>query len=348
MWVYLYPDNTETGLKNAYIWIPNPTSIVLDKISISLTTIWQTEQLTATIEPTVSDKTITWSSNDTTIATVSTTGLVTCVTPWTCTITATTVNGLTASCGVSGNPGWSNLDISTATLSKQFATWYGFQWLYINPSEDVALTASYGNPWTIRGYTYSNADISTATLEWTKKPNNKIHCVYANASWTHIYYWTHADGYVYEYSTTNWSVANMTSYKSKYFWTACQCVWVDTTEKYLVIWWTWSNGYGINLYEMSTPWDITTATLVTTYNMSYNVHGVVFNDTLDKCVTCEYSASSGTVHQYNWDILNSGTPTQTHTFWPVRFTIGYANITADGTKMYAARENGYIYEYTLS
>lgn len=87
-------------LKNAYIWIPNPTSIVLDKSSISLTTIWQTEQLTATIEPTVSDHSITWSSDDTTVATVSTTGLVTCVTPWTCTITATTVNGLTATCNV--------------------------------------------------------------------------------------------------------------------------------------------------------------------------------------------------------------------------------------------------------
>ena len=100
MGVYLYPNNTETELKNAYIWISNPTSIVLDKSSISLTTIWQTEQLTATIEPTISDHSITWSSDDTSVATVSTTGLVTCVTPWECTITATTVNGLTASCSV--------------------------------------------------------------------------------------------------------------------------------------------------------------------------------------------------------------------------------------------------------
>lgn len=100
MGVYLYPNNTETELKNAYIWIPFPESIVLDKSSITLTTIWQTEQLTATIEPTISDHSITWSSDDTTVATVSTTGLVTCVTPWTCTITATTVNGLTASCSV--------------------------------------------------------------------------------------------------------------------------------------------------------------------------------------------------------------------------------------------------------
>lgn len=100
MGVYLYPNNTETPLKNAYIWIPDPTSIVLNKSSISLTTVGQTAQLTATIEPTVSDKTITWSSDDTTIATVSTTWLVTCVTTWECTITATTVNGLTATCSV--------------------------------------------------------------------------------------------------------------------------------------------------------------------------------------------------------------------------------------------------------
>ena len=100
MWVYLYTNNTETELKNAYIWIPDPISIVLNKSAINLTTIWQTEQLSATIRPTVSDKTITWSSDDTTVATVSTTWLVTCVTPWTCTITATTVNWLTATCSV--------------------------------------------------------------------------------------------------------------------------------------------------------------------------------------------------------------------------------------------------------
>ena len=89
-----------TAISNAYIGIPSPESITLNKSSITLTTIWQTEQLTATLTPTVCDQRITWSSDDTTIATVSTSWLVTCVTPWTCTITATTVNGLTASCSV--------------------------------------------------------------------------------------------------------------------------------------------------------------------------------------------------------------------------------------------------------
>lgn len=100
MWIYVYPNNTEIEITNAYIWIPNPESIVLNKSSMSLTTIWQTEQLTATLTPTPCDQSITWSTSDATIATVSTSWLVTCVTPWTATITATTVNGLTASCSV--------------------------------------------------------------------------------------------------------------------------------------------------------------------------------------------------------------------------------------------------------
>lgn len=87
-------------LLNAYIWIPFPESITLDKSSITLNTVWETEQLTATIEPTVSDHSVTWSSDDTTVATVSSSWLVTCVTPWDATITATTSNGLTATCGV--------------------------------------------------------------------------------------------------------------------------------------------------------------------------------------------------------------------------------------------------------
>ena len=101
MWVYLYPNNTETELKNAYIWIPNPDSITLDKSFINLTTVWQTEQITATVLPSLSDHSVTWSSDDTTVATVDQTWLVTCVTPWSCTITATTVNNLTATCRVS-------------------------------------------------------------------------------------------------------------------------------------------------------------------------------------------------------------------------------------------------------
>lgn len=100
MWIYVYPNNTETEITNLYVGIPFPESITLDKNSITLTTIGQTEQLTATLTPTPCDQSITWSSDAPRIATVDQNWLVTCEIPWTATITATTVNGLTASCSV--------------------------------------------------------------------------------------------------------------------------------------------------------------------------------------------------------------------------------------------------------
>lgn len=48
-----------------------PRSIVLDKSEISFVSIGQTSQLTATVLPsTAADKSVTWSSSDTSIATV--------------------------------------------------------------------------------------------------------------------------------------------------------------------------------------------------------------------------------------------------------------------------------------
>lgn len=91
------------------IWVDvqSPTAIALDKNSIELSTVWATEQLTATVTPSSAVVTqVSWSSDDDTVATVSSTWLVTCVTPWDCTITASTINWLTATCSVSEWGGW--------------------------------------------------------------------------------------------------------------------------------------------------------------------------------------------------------------------------------------------------
>ena len=88
------------------------TAISLDKSSIKLTTVGQTSQITATLTPADSTSTVSWTSSNTSIATVSSTWLVTCVTPWTCTITATTDNWLTATCSVT------NYIISSYTISS--------------------------------------------------------------------------------------------------------------------------------------------------------------------------------------------------------------------------------------
>jgi len=240
-----------------------------------------------------------------------------------------------------------NLDISTATLSKQFATWYWFQWLYINPQEDIALTSQYWTPWTIRWYSFTNKDISTATLDWTKQPVSLIHCVFWNKNWTHIYFWTHSWKAIYEYTTENWNVQNMTYSKVKDVWDVVQCIWIDDSETYVVVAWTWNDWHWISLLQMLTPWDISTATVIKTATMSFNIHGIFFDKKMKHCIMCEYNASSWKVHQYDRDILNENSPTETHILWPVWFTIWYANITSNWKKMYASREDWYIYEYSL-
>lgn len=212
MGVYLYPNNTETPLKNAYIWIPSPTSIVLDKSSINLTTVGQTEQLTATIEPEVSDKTITWSSDDTTVATVSTTWLVTCVTPWTCTITATTVNGLTASCGVTDQSWWQP---TANTL------WY------INMNQSDAVFTDY------EGHTVTNNWIvynASGVSEW---------CWYNNSDWKRLY----SDSNVGESFPTSFTIMAFMKPTWNHY-TSDHPMWIsiaNTSTK--VTWGIWFNQY---------------------------------------------------------------------------------------------------------
>lgn len=74
-------------------------------ISLSMNKMWLdaggSYQLTATVIPAdAADKSVKWTSSDTSVATVSSTGLVTAVKGGTATVTAKTVNGKTASCTV--------------------------------------------------------------------------------------------------------------------------------------------------------------------------------------------------------------------------------------------------------
>lgn len=78
------------------------SSVSLNKTSLSLTE-GETETLTATVLPNnATDKSITWTSDDTSVATVSQEGLVTAAGAGTCVITAT-AGGVSASCAVSVN-----------------------------------------------------------------------------------------------------------------------------------------------------------------------------------------------------------------------------------------------------
>lgn len=80
-----------------------PTGITLDKAAISLTE-GETVKLTATVAPSTANQAVTWTSNNAGVASVSADGVVAAVKAGSAVITATTSNGLTATCEVTVKP----------------------------------------------------------------------------------------------------------------------------------------------------------------------------------------------------------------------------------------------------
>ena len=126
------------------------SSVSLDKTELT-TTPGETIQLTATVLPeTAYDKSIVWSSDNESIATVDQTGLVCTIAPGTAVITATTTDGfLTASCKVTVKQYVSSISLDklsfemyvgdppvvlTATILPDNATDKSLNWTSSNPS----------------------------------------------------------------------------------------------------------------------------------------------------------------------------------------------------------------------
>jgi uncharacterized protein YjdB len=96
-------DGSKTATCNVFVSVPTVavTAVSLNKTALSMG-IGVTEQLTATVLPSgASNKSVTWRSSNTSVATVSVTGLVTSISEGSATITVTTADGYkTATCSV--------------------------------------------------------------------------------------------------------------------------------------------------------------------------------------------------------------------------------------------------------
>ena len=165
------------------------TGITLDKTSAEMTVGGETLTLTATVAPDdAADKTVTWTSSDETVATV-TDGVVTAVAAGTATITVTTTDGAkTATCTVT-------VAEPTYTVSVKEGTEDAANWT-ITPAEATTpgvaagteVKATYGgtkrvksvkakkkanivNLSTLEGdYVAQNGDVLTGTLEGSERP----------------------------------------------------------------------------------------------------------------------------------------------------------------------------------
>ena len=99
--------------------VVNVTGVVINKTSTTLT-VGGTETLTATVNPgDATDKSVTWSSDNTSVATVDANGKVTAVAAGTATITVTTTDGSkTATCSVTVNAADSDSDDDSSSNSS--------------------------------------------------------------------------------------------------------------------------------------------------------------------------------------------------------------------------------------
>ncbi|MBD5106182.1 MAG: leucine-rich repeat protein [Lachnospiraceae bacterium] len=136
------------------------TGISLDKNAASLD-LGETATFNATISPSdATNKRVTWSSNKTEVATVSTKGVVTAVGEGTATITAKTSNGFSANATVTVKA--SGVKVTGVTVNPQAAS--------INAGETLQLTAS---------VTPANADSKYVALTW-KSDNTGVATVDQN------------------------------------------------------------------------------------------------------------------------------------------------------------------------
>ncbi|MDE5822863.1 MAG: leucine-rich repeat protein [Paramuribaculum sp.] len=145
-----------------------PIDIEMELADVELTE-GESTILKAIITPeNATEKSVTWSSSDSSVASVDATGLVTAVKAGTATITATTSNGLTASCNVTvkaksaGIEGDNSQSANAITLS--ISEWSG------NEGESFSITATISpNDADDKSVTWSSSDSSVASVDATGK-----------------------------------------------------------------------------------------------------------------------------------------------------------------------------------
>ena len=225
-----------TNSWNYYYFTDPPihaTGITLNKSILTLTEAGQAEQLIATITPSDAvDKSVTWSSSDTTVAIVAQDWTVTCITPWSCTITCTTNDWwYTVSCSVTANIQafdfllvWWWWAWWWGIYSYEYASWWWWAWWIVE-------CICYDTLW----------DTSFNVVVWTWWASRNCHwCNWWDSSLNNIiaYWWWGWWSEQWWNSGSNWWswwwwVAWASS--SWEWWTGCDWQWNS--------WWRWQSWY---------------------------------------------------------------------------------------------------------
>ena len=139
--------NGLTAVCNVTVAVP---TLTLSKTAVTVNE-GKTYTLKATLDPEDDEDTVSWSSADPTIATVSDTGVITAVSPGTVTITAETISGKTADCTVTVQS-----PATAVKLNKTSAT--------VNKGSTLTLTATLTPADSTDTVTWSSSDTTVAAV----------------------------------------------------------------------------------------------------------------------------------------------------------------------------------------
>ncbi len=146
-------NNGKTAICNVTVNEVSANSISLNKSSATIK-IGESTTLSATVSPSnATNKTITWSSSNTSVATVNN-GIIKGIKAGTATITAKTSNGKAATCTITV----SNIDVTSVSLDKTSAN------IKVGETTSLTATVSPSNA-TNKTITWSSSDTSVATVE---------------------------------------------------------------------------------------------------------------------------------------------------------------------------------------
>lgn len=253
------------------VWVDvaSPTSITLDTSSIGFSNVWDTYQLSATVSPSSAIITqLYWSSSDETIATVDSTWLVTCVSLWTATITATTINWVTATCGVVENTWQWDMDNWALAQTSESLSWNRWWWVFMNPDGtklylshnwgkrvyEIPLSTAYDISGTLDFSKYISAGYSSRWPEDVhfSTDGTKMFIISENGTWVTLV----------RYSlSTAWDISTATQDQTlAWVWTSAGR-WLYITPDWTKAFVTNHNVTTYSIITMSTPYDLTTATI---------------------------------------------------------------------------------------
>jgi gliding motility-associated-like protein len=203
-------DGSKTATSAVTVSAISVTGVTVSPTTASLAT-GATQQLIATVAPTnATNKAVTWSSSNTGVATVNTTGLVTAVTAGTATITVTTQNGSkTATCAITVTASG-----GTTTYYQILNRWQANTYLYDGGNGQV----KYGiNPsgnnnyyWTQistgDGYTYLR-NLATGNLMNVEDQNGAVESNTANTTWYSAMWSLVSTGDGWDYIENRWQTS---------------------------------------------------------------------------------------------------------------------------------------------